>query len=149
MNTPKRQHCTADGETALLRTRRHAAGQALLAAAALCLAAFAAPAAAAPGAKCPASTAAGTVTSQFSNNVLRCERRAIAQPVCPPTHLNYVVQGGQDVCKTVNIAMPPPGPLSKTPQCGPGMSLVPDGGAGNRDQCRGGTTNVMPMVGDF
>ncbi len=74
----------------------------------------------------------------------------IASPVCPPTHLNYVVKNGKDECKTVNVAMPPPGPLTASPKCAPDMELHADGGAGDRDQCRAsGVTYVMPLLGNY
>lgn len=105
--------------------------------------------AATPGAKCPSDTGAADFTPEFSNNVLRCKRRDVATPVCPPTHLNYVVKSGKDQCATVNIGTAPPGNLTASPKCGPGMSYVNDGGSGNRDQCRGNQTNVVPLLGQY
>ena len=110
--------------------------------AAVVLAMAAAPAVATPGAKCPTDTGAYDYKAEFSNNVLRCSRRLIASPVCPPTHLNYVVKNGKDECKTVNVAVPPPGPLTASPKCAPGMDLHADGGAGDRDQCRASGDDV-------
>ncbi len=107
------------------------------------------PAAAAPGAKCPANTPTSRVTSAYSNSILRCEQRAIANAVCPPTHLNYDIRPGADVCRTVNVAVPPPGPLTTTPACPSGMSKVIDGGAGDRDECRGSMSNVLPLLGNY
>lgn len=111
--------------------------------------AAAAPAAATIGAKCPGSTTSGMVMSQYSGGVLRCQRTAIAQPVCPPTHLNYVVQPGPDVCKTVNVAVPPPGPLTMPPGCPANMNRLPDAGDASRDQCRGAAVLVPPLLGDY
>lgn len=102
-----------------------------------------------PGARCPASSNTASVTPVFSNNILRCQQRAVASPVCPPTHLNYDVRAGADICRTVNVAVPPPGPLTATPQCASGMAMAVDGGAGNRDQCRGSITYVTPMTGNY
>ena len=132
----------------IIRLVHHRAAAAI---AAVVFAVAAAPAMAAPGASCPTDTAARDYKAEFSNNVLRCSQRLIASPACPPTHLNYVVKSGKDECRTVNVAVPPPGPLPASPKCAPGMDLHADAGAGHRDQCRssGAVVYVVPILGNF
>lgn len=118
-----------------------------VAAIALVLGASALPALAVPGAKCASDNATSDITAEYANGVLRCARRAVSAPVCPMTHPSYVVRGGKDECKTVNALTPPPGPLTASPNCAPGMSYVNDGGEGQRDQCRGtDKIYVVPLL---
>ena len=120
----------------------------------LCVAGFAALSlpAFAVGAKCPASSATADITSQYQNGVLRCIRRLQATPACPPTHPIYKImpeQSGQspsDYCAPPNIIVPAPSQRANV-MCPPGMNLVINGGSGNRDECRSGsTTQVAPLL---
>jgi hypothetical protein len=142
-------HRTHQMEKAMSRNLKPALSLTALVLTAAALGGVPTTAAAAPGAKCPASTPTSRITPVYTNNILRCEQRAISNAVCPPTHLNYDIQSGADVCRTVNVAVPPPGPLTATPACPSGMSKVVDGGAANRDQCRGSLSNVLPLVGNY
>lgn len=119
-----------------------------------CLAGFAALAlpAHAVGAKCPNSGPAADITSSYQNGVLRCIRRAQASPACPPSHPVYRImpeQAGQpptDFCAPPNLIVPAPSQRAGV-MCPPGMNLVVNGGAGNRDECRAGsTTQVAPLL---
>ncbi len=117
--------------------------------AALCALALLAHAAGAaePAARCPASNESVQVTAQWSNNVLRCQRVAIAKPACPPTHAGYVVQPGLDVCKA-NGAGGTAG-ATAPPTCPPSMQRLSDAGEASRDQCRGAAGYVAPVLGTF
>ncbi|MCW5634153.1 MAG: hypothetical protein KIT17_12530 [Rubrivivax sp.] len=113
------------------------------------------------GARCPTDNAALDVTTQFSNNTLRCIARAQAPTACPPSHPVYVVmpvQVGQpavpsppfgantDFCRPGNIIMPAPSQVAPV-ACPPGMNRVTDAGPGARDLCRAnGTTQVPPVI---
>lgn len=103
------------------------------------------------GAKCPASSAAADITSQYQGGVLRCLRRLQASPACPPTHPIYKImpeQSGQlptDYCAPPNIIVPAPSQRANV-MCPSGMSLAINGGAGNRDECRSGSTTQVPPL---
>ncbi|MBW4531538.1 MAG: hypothetical protein KME02_12720 [Aphanothece saxicola GSE-SYN-MK-01-06B] len=104
------------------------------------------------GAKCPASSSGATITPLFLNSVLRCNRRTQATPICPPTHPIYRImpeqtgQSATDFCAPANVMVPAPSQRANV-MCPSSMNLVVNGGSGNSDICRSGsTTQVAPLL---
>jgi hypothetical protein len=124
----------------------------LAAAVFMALATTALPSLAAVGARCPADTPTYDFTSQYTNNILRCQRHPVAPTFCPVTHPVYVKKSGRDECR-LNPSAPVLIGVAPTyaVQCLPNLTHQVDGGAGNRDRCRAANSagHVPPVLGNY